>query len=343
MQGYSISSSCYLLSYSSFMRHATIYCYQLPMTSGLILREQQLTLRQGFIVRLTENSKQAWGEIAPLPGFSTESLSLAKQQLCEWVSAWQQGKTPPLEPLAPSVAFGLSMALLELENGLICEGNYQSAILCSGEMAQWQQQLNHNKPCTAKLKIGIDPPSIEGERVAAFLQQFPLVSLRLDANRRWSLPQAVEFAEKIATPLRRQIEFIEEPCHTAVLSRQFAQQMQIAIAWDESLREPNFTLFAEPHLAAVVIKPTLTGSVARILSLIEQAKQRGLRVVISSSLESSLALSQLARLSRQYCPESVPGLDTLNLFNAQLIRSWPGCALPLHYENSPMLQKIGLF
>ncbi|GHZ78362.1 o-succinylbenzoate-CoA synthase [Vibrio cholerae] len=52
------------------MRHATLYRYQLPMDSGVILRNEKLAQREGFIVELTENGRTARGEIAPLPALA---------------------------------------------------------------------------------------------------------------------------------------------------------------------------------------------------------------------------------------------------------------------------------
>ena len=66
------------------------------------------------------------------------------------------------------------------------------------------------------------------------------------------------------------------------------------------------------HLSAVVIKPTLIGSIQRCAELINQAHSLGLKAVISSSIESSLGLSQLARIAQQYTPNVTPGLDTLD-------------------------------
>lgn len=51
--------------------------------------------------------------------------------------------------------------------------------------------------------------------------------------------------------------------------------------------------------------------------------------VISSGVESSLALTQLSRLAHWLTPAVTPGLDTLSLMQAQLVRPWPGCDLPL--------------
>ncbi|MNV14106.1 o-succinylbenzoate synthase [compost metagenome] len=55
----------------------------------------------------------------------------------------------------------------------------------------------------------------------------------------------------------------------------------------------------------------------------------GLTAVISSSIESSLGLTQLARIAAWLTPDTIPGLDTLNLMQAQLVRRWPDNSLPL--------------
>ena len=134
--------------------------------------------------------------------------------------------------------------------------------------------------------------------------------------------------------------FLEEPCKTQALSREFAAQTDIAIAWDESVREPNFCLEKEPHLSAVVIKPTLIGSIQRCAELINQAHLLGLKAVISSSIESSLGLSQLARIAQQYTPNVTPGLDTLDLMEYQVLRTWPGSDLPIVDLESEFITKI---
>ena len=51
--------------------------------------------------------------------------------------------------------------------------------------------------------------------------------------------------------------------------------------------------------------------------------------MISSSIESSLGLTQLARIAQPYTPNVTPGLDTLSLMDYQVLRAWPGSDLPL--------------
>ncbi|HDV7283717.1 TPA: o-succinylbenzoate synthase [Mannheimia haemolytica] len=321
------------------MRKVKLYRYQLPIQTGVVLRKQPLKERQGLLVCLQEQEKVGWGEIAPLPSFSQESLEQAENQTVNWLKAWQKEEPETLEQLFPSVAFGLSCALAELNNILGQQANNQSAVLCYGDLEKLHTAFSQSSHSIGKLKIGLNPER-EGEQANLLLHTFPNLRLRLDANRLWSLEQAVKFAEKIANEHKHRIQFIEEPCQTPELSRQFATQTDIAIAWDETVRDANFLVKKEPNLTAIIIKPTLVGSLEKCVDLIQQAQKQGLAVVISSSLESSLGLTQLARIAQQYTPNSTPGLDTLNLMQHQLLRAWHGSHLPLVGLESEFVREV---
>ena len=66
------------------------------------------------------------------------------------------------------------------------------------------------------------------------------------------------------------------------------------------------------------IKPTLVGSLQDCQADCA-THSLGIKAVISSSIESSLGLTQLARIAAQYTPNVTPGLDTLNLMQHQII------------------------
>jgi len=288
------------------------------------------------------------GEIAPLPGFSKETAAQAKQQLEGVIKIWLEQGVVDLSACYPSVAFGFSMALLELESGLpqAAHGNHHanSALLLAADKSLIKTkhaQLVSSTLC--KLKIAMQP-SVEaachdGDIARYLLQTYSHLRLRLDANRRWPLDAALAFANQLPAEYRQRIDFIEEPCQIPSECLQFSQITGIAIAWDESLREVDkdpqeqgaLQLISSSNsvVKAIVIKPMLTGTVAYCAKLIEYAHKQGLTVVISSSLESSFGLSQLARLAQSLTPETIPGLDTVNVFKQQLAVPWPNCRLPL--------------
>ncbi|EEX92738.1 O-succinylbenzoate-CoA synthase [Vibrio orientalis CIP 102891 = ATCC 33934] len=304
------------------------------MDSGVILREQRLKHREGFVVELSSGGDVGRGEIAPLPGFSVETMDEVYSQLVEQLELWQQGSELKLDELYPSVAFGLSMAQLELNKELPANGCYQAAPLCSGDPDELLPKLNAmTGEKVAKIKVGLYEPIRDGMLVSLFLESIPDLTLRLDANRAWSAEKAQQFAKKIAPSLRGRIAFIEEPCQVPGDSFSFAINTGIAIAWDETLqhaiRKDDFKLEDLNGAKAIVIKPTLIGSVERCIELIDRAKSLGIKAVVSSSIESSLGLTQLARFAHWQLPDEVPGLDTVGLFAQQLEIPWPSSELPV--------------
>ncbi|HEY1844834.1 MAG TPA: o-succinylbenzoate synthase [Buttiauxella sp.] len=310
------------------MRSAGLWRFQVPMDAGVVLREQRLKTRDGLLVRLKQGDREGWGEISPLPGFSTETVAEAQLVAAEWLKAWQADPELAL-PEMPSAAFGLSCALAELNGELPTAADYRAAPLCTGdpdELFAMLESIPGEK--VAKVKVGLYEAVRDGMVVNLLLEAVPELRLRLDANRGWTPLKAQQFAKYVDPELRSRIAFIEEPCKTREQSREFARETGIAIAWDESLREPDFEFVAEPGLRAVVIKPTLTGSLAKVREQVTQAHALGLTAVISSSIESSLGLSQLARIAAWLTPQTVPGLDTLSLMQAQLVREWPNSPLP---------------
>jgi len=310
------------------MRRAEVWQYQIPMDSGVILRNQRLKQREGLLVRLTQDEHTGWGEIAPLPGFSHESLAEARLALLNWLDRWQTAQEAPL-PELPSVAFGLSCAVAELTNTLPQAADYRIAPLCSGDPDDLILQLAAMPgEKMAKVKIGEYEAVRDGMVVNLLLEAVPELRLRLDTNRRWTPLKARQFAKYVNPDYRSRIAFIEEPCQTPDQSREFSLETGIAIAWDESLREAGYTFKSEPGVVAVVIKPSLTGSLETIQQQVTAAHQQGQIAVISSSLESSLGLTQLARIAAWLTPGVIPGLDTLSLMQAQVIRSWPDSQLP---------------
>ncbi|MGK0738218.1 o-succinylbenzoate synthase [Yokenella regensburgei] len=310
------------------MRSAQVYRWQIPMDAGVVLRERRLKTRDGLFVRLTDAGREGWGEISPLPGFSLESLDEAQAETLAWVNVWRDGADLPL-PEIPSVAFGLSCALAELSGELLEAADYRAAPLCTGDPDDLVLKLaDMPGEKVAKVKVGLYEAVRDGMVVNLLLEAIPELKLRLDANRAWTPLKAQQFAKYVNPDYRSRIAFLEEPCKTRDDSRAFALETGIAIAWDESLREADFAFVAEEGVTAVVIKPTLTGSLAKVKTQVAAAQQLGLTVVISSSIESSLGLTQLARIAAWLTPETIPGLDTLSLMQTQLLRCWPGSELP---------------
>ncbi|EOV8086985.1 o-succinylbenzoate synthase [Providencia huaxiensis] len=311
------------------MRKAKIYSFSLPMEAGVILRYQRLKTRDGLLVCLQDGDNEGWGEISPLPEFSRETLEEATAETIVRLNEWvKEGKIS--NSLLPSVAFGCSCAIAELTGELPEQADYRKAPLCSGDPDDLILSLDAMEgEKVAKVKVGLYEAVRDGMVVNLLLEAVPELKLRLDANRSWTRTKADGFAKYVNPDYRDRIAFLEEPCKTREESLQFAAETGISIAWDESVREEGFMVEAQEGVSAIVIKPTLTGSLSYCRYLAEEAHRLGLQAVISSSIESSFGLTQLARVAHWLTPNTIPGLDTVSLIQSQLVRPWPQCDIPL--------------
>ncbi|MDL5166803.1 o-succinylbenzoate synthase [Proteus faecis] len=311
------------------MRNAKLYSFSLPVDAGVVLRYQRLKTRDGLLVCLEQNGKQGWGEISPLPEFSRETLEQAQEAAQSWLTAWCAGENPVHSEL-PSVAFGISCALAELDETLPQDANYRAAPLCNGDPDDLILSLNDMEgEKVAKIKVGLYEAVRDGIVVNLLLEAIPDLKLRLDANRSWTPAKAEGFAKYVNPAWRDRIAFLEEPCKTPEESLAFSQATGINIAWDETVRDDGFEVKPQSGVTTIVIKPTLVGSLERCQMLVEQAHALGLDAIISSSIESSFGLTQLARIAQWLTPNSIPGLDTVDLIKQQLIRPWPNVDIPL--------------
>lgn len=260
------------------------------------------------------------GRDLPAAGLQSGKLGRGANRAAGTGEGWLQGDDSL--PQLPSVAFGVSCALAELTGVLPQDADYRAAPLCTGDPDDLVLQLaDMPGEKVAKIKVGLYEAVRDGMVANLLLEAIPELHLRLDANRAWTPLKAQQFAKYVNPEYRGRIAFLEEPCKTRDDSRAFARETGIAIARDESLREADFTFEAEEGVKAVVIKPTLTGSLDKVREQVAAAHALGLTAVISSSIESSLGLTQLARIAAWLTPQTIPGLDTLSLMQCQQVRT----------------------
>ncbi|OZI14064.1 o-succinylbenzoate synthase, partial [Sodalis-like symbiont of Philaenus spumarius] len=136
------------------------------------------------------------------------------------------------------------------------QADYRSVPLCTGDPDEALAHLVGLPGAkVAKLKVGMYEAVSDNLMVNMLLSALPDLRLRLDARER-----ALQFALNLAPDCLSRIDFIEEPFASTTDSLAFAAQPGIAIAWDESTRKPEFTLRADTGVAALVVKPWLTGT-----------------------------------------------------------------------------------
>jgi O-succinylbenzoate synthase len=143
------------------------------------------------------------------------------------------------------------------------------------------------------------------EIVRAFVEsgQLDKLRIRLDANGRWGIAQAVDtIAELQSVP----IEYIEQPCRSATQLRELRKKVTVPIAVDEIIRSDGQYQVSEfADLAIVKVSPL--GGIDAVEQLIEKLD---VPVRFSSALESSVGLSSSLLAAHKFAPDQVAGLGT---------------------------------
>ena len=280
----------------------------------------RLESREGLLVEyIDEEGRRGVGEVAPLPGWSRESLEDAEQQLIYRSEG----------PYFPSVAFGLESAQLAAPKLPLA---FPINRLLSGsarEMLLEAEGFAKRGALCFKLKLGSLGFHEAIEVVRALKGTF---RLRLDLNRRWSLQQSLRFFSAFSP---EDYEYVEEPCSNPSDLAYFPYPF----AADESLRElPLEEILAYPSLKALIFKPTLQGGIRVGELLAQAAKKHGIDLILSSAHESGVGITQIALLAHHLELTHLPlGLDTYRFLKSDLLQN------PLEFSENALHLKDPLF
>ena len=310
-----------------------LWGYRVPLNAPLRLGSRTIDERAGLLLEWRQaEGRVVWSEIAPLPEFSRESLQDCIAQCrglfantgFEDVDGLQAAVSVAL---APAVRFGLESGCLQLSLPLPSPARIRSCRLLDPEAPIDPEAATAT---CVKLKVGRGDLETDLDRIRRVLDAMgPSARLRLDANRSWSLEQVAELCAAIDA---RRIDYLEEPLRPGLSYAGWADRTQIPFAWDETLRQDSPPDLDTPGLGALVLKPMLTG-LAKTRDLVEQARVRGIRPVLSGAYESNLSLDFYARLAAFWGLEGPHGLDTFRPFSMALLQ-------PLRYLEDPVVRPV---
>ncbi len=267
------------------------------------LRPYNTPQRSGILVQVLEGGP--WGEVAPLPGWSKETLEEARAELEKYKWVTQLKDLRELE-LLPSVRFGLESALLPL----LPPGTVPLSALFMGTPQEILAQAKKREAegyYSAKLKVGT--LSFEGahEVISQLASRF---SLRIDVNRAWNTEDSLEFFSKYPKDL---FDYVEEPFKNPKDLSRFTHPLAVDESFPSDLSLNDLERL-EP-LKALIYKPTMQGGLKGALPLQAWCQRRGIQLVLSSSFESAVGLDHIAALARRLSPDPSPvGIGTRHFF-----------------------------
>ena len=324
------------------------FCYpltkQVTTTSQSTLKEMvKFTIHASH--QASGQSTIVTGEVSPLAGLHSESVEEAQNQLI-CLSDILVGKSMPLSAaflngsleewfknigvnpltLFPSVRFGLEAALVESVSSLLDHSIWKDSgspiksntlhicgLLSSPDdvssALEEAERLLQRGYGGMKIKVGRSEVEKDIQVVRAIRERFgPNLVVRCDANRAWTLGEALKFANGVKDC---NIEFIEEPVKTLEDLKSFCESSHIPVALDEHLcdaltdaaledvyvRASEIMNKLSGSLGALVLKPSVLGSVEKFKAVVDISVEVGVKPVVSSTFESSVGLSSLSQLA----------------------------------------------
>jgi o-succinylbenzoate synthase len=322
---------------------AELYRYRLPLTAPLSVGGHSLSERHGLLLRVQgPGGTEGWGDVAPLPDFSSESLTEAQRQARSLFSVLMgtEGAEEsiddvlrglPVKDTLPSVRFAIESAVVEL-----CAAERESSVMevlgggretvalnalipdSAEDLKAAAEQVREEGYRAVKLKVG--RRSVEADKARTRMLHASLpddVALRLDANRGWTVEEAVTFADVLD---HVSLSYVEEPLRDPTRLGDLVETTGLPIALDETTRERDPTMLrGSLPVRAIILKPTLLGGIAVSRKWARHAERQEATPVLSASYESGVGLRMLAALAASLS-EAPAGLSTYAQFKTDVLQ-----------------------
>jgi O-succinylbenzoate synthase len=322
-----------------------LYRYRLPFKHPFITGASTFQHREGLLLRYYNSNVDVLSDVAPLPGFSRESLKQAEEFLlsikeetalffdrqftADELNSWLQSRSA-----YPSCDFGLSSlglsilsirqqvplhSLLHLPSAPSLQVN---AVLGKTDEATFMSRAENyinNGFDVLKCKVTAEPGHLP-RSLKSLAENYPNVSFRLDANRSWEFDHISELSSQFSN---LPVEYIEDPSPADSIEQfqSIIEACTLPVAADETLSEFGLQTVVdhiqkEPYL---VIKPTLIGNIMEIFATIGSRHHLEDRVIYTTALESAVGARMIASAAAMTGSNTTAhGLNTGSLFRQNL-------------------------
>ncbi len=321
-----------------------LYKYEIPFKSEFKTGTGTVNKRIGIILVYKAENITAYGEIAPLPGFSDYNLDEILQIIkvvkpnIETALAKNTGKgfikvLNNKHPI-PSLLFGLNTLFKDFEAkkyGLsfaaeLCETIETPKMVKSNAVLgirTLQKSIQDANTAilegfdTIKLKLGLNF-DIEFEIIEKLRKEFPLIKIRIDGNQSWSVNEAIANLNALK---KLDIEYCEQPILAGDIDglAELRKKAGIKIAADESVRcfADAEKIIANNAADILIIKPMMFGTFEDIEKTYNLAASNGVELVFTTSLEHEIGRQVTAAMAGVWGSKKYAhGLATGSLFKS---------------------------
>lgn len=273
------------------------YLYRLPLVDGGV--------REGILL----HQSNRWGDAAPLPGWSRETIEEVKRCL--------YGSEDSIPASLRCAREALDEDWIPLRNEVplnaLLDGSADEIL--AGAVRAYREGCRCLKIKTSRVDSG---------RLVDLVRDITretqgLCQLRLDPNRTWAFEETLRIADRLRD---FPIEYLEEPLSDAQRLPRLIARSACRIALDETLREispADLSLFQ--GAAALVLKPTLIGGFERCRQFALEGERLGMASVVSAAYESGVGIHALGRFAASLPRISAAGLDTYSRLESDVLSS----------------------
>ncbi|MBO6534716.1 MAG: o-succinylbenzoate synthase [Balneolaceae bacterium] len=300
----------------------SVHAYKIPFSSPFQLAGKRFETRKGLILSFTDGDVTAYGEVAPLPGFSSESLeeilTVLLQNQRELDNAFRNGESGQLLSVLhsihkiPSLSFGLDTLqadyLAKKAGVSLCEHlfgrpfvspkvNATLGIQDLEKALKSADNIYNDGFRTFKIKVGSDHKR-EIELIQRLREKFPEIQIRIDANQAWQTEEAVK---KLTDFSKYNIEYCEQPVdkHDIDGMKKITASHIVPIAADEAVRSIRDAklLIQEKACNLLILKPALFGRIGDLIVTKEWANTHSIHVVLTTAFDSIIGRTITAVLA----------------------------------------------
>ena len=299
----------------------TLLRLSIPFRVPFVSADAVVTARELVVLRLEGgDGTVGWGEAAPFEPYDGVPLERAIAAL-----SGGGGRRPPQARAAEEIA---RLDLEARQEGRPLAEPLKDALAVNmtlpggppEEVAARAREGARAGYACFKVKAGLPE---DAERVAAVRDAVgPWPALRVDANRAWSVEQAVASIRAIE---HHDLEFVEQPCRTLEELREVRGRVSTPIAADESVGSARAIRRAVDMEACDVVNVKLAGAggfyPAR--EMLRLARSHGLGAFLSSTLDGPWGIAAALQLAASEGLTLACGLATLDLFDGPIARALP--------------------
>ena len=316
----------------------TINEYDKGFISETNLGKTKFLSRYGWYIKIYSGTLCGIGEAAPIPGISSETHEEVGYALNGFKLSLQDIDydidLEELLLLSDIHGFNINSSKFAIECAIYdLFSKYENKSIAEYIEPNFIPEINinaiySNRSTILPTDVNILKIKINNNNVFDIIEKVDMIvscynddiKLRLDFNEGLDLARSIRVCKQLES---YNIDYIEQPLSRLNIHDYYDLRMSVdmPIGLDESVTDYQSVveLIDEGAVDVLVVKPTITGSLKDIKNILDLSNQEKIRLVISSSFETSIAQNYICNLIAAFGIKEHCGIHNIKLFKKDSI------------------------